>query len=207
MSWKGGSTRAVIFDLFGISTNTVMLAATGQHVGKTTMSLGVFRGLVDKFGHGRVAYCKPLGQRYRDIPLGDGRVHKVDQDVEVMRNQFNLTGSWEDMSPVVFPPGFTRKVVDGEVQTSDLLNRIKDAFTTLASNSDFTLLEGSGHMGVGSIVNLNNAQVAGALGVDVVIIAEGGLGRSFDKLALNKALLEKHGARLRGVILNKVGPG
>eukprot|EP00961_Rhodomonas_salina_P184194 2487229-Rhodomonas_salina.2 len=206
MSWKGTSTRSVIFDLFGITTNTVMLAATGQHVGKTTMSLGVFNGLTQKFGQGKVAYCKPLGQRYREIALGDGTFHKVDQDVEVMRNQFKLTGAWEDMSPVVFPPGFTRKVIDGDIQTHDLLNRIKDAFTTLASTADFTLLEGSGHMGVGSIVNLNNAQVAGALGVDVVIIAEGGLGRSFDQLALNKALLEKHGARLRGVILNKVCP-
>jgi len=193
-------------DLFGITSNTVMLAATGQHVGKTTMSLGVFNGLVDKFGAGRVAYCKPLGQRYREIPLPDGRIHKVDQDVEVMRNHFDLQGNWDDMSPVVFPPGFTRKVIDGDVQTHELLGRIKDAYTTLASKADFTLLEGSGHMGVGSIVNLNNAQVAGALGVDVVIIAPGGLGRSFDELALNKALLEKHGARLRGVILNKVEP-
>ena len=50
---------------------------------------------------------------------------------------------------------------------------------------------------MGSIVNLNNAQVAGALGVDVVMIAPGGLGVSFDQLAMNKALLEKHGAQLR----------
>eukprot|EP00802_Teleaulax_amphioxeia_P012575 Tamp_12618.p3 GENE.Tamp_12618~~Tamp_12618.p3 ORF type:complete len:153 (+),score=25.85 Tamp_12618:679-1137(+) len=110
------------------------------------------------------------------------------------------------MSPVVFPPGFTRKVIDGRVQTGDLLHKIKDSFTALATNSDFTLLEGSGHIGVGSIVNLNNAQVAGALGVDVVMIAPGGLGVSFDQLAMNKALLEKHGAQLRGVILNKVEP-
>ena len=61
MSWKGGNTRAVIQDLFGIHTHTVMLAATGMHVGKTTLSLGVFRGLQSKWGHGRVAYCKPLG--------------------------------------------------------------------------------------------------------------------------------------------------
>jgi dethiobiotin synthetase len=87
-----------------------------------------------------------------------------------------------------------------------LLSRIKDGFTHLATRADFTLLEGSGHMGVGSIANLNNAQVAGALGLEVVIIAPGGLGISFDQLALNKALLEKHGARLRGVILNKVEP-
>ena len=35
--------------------------------------------------------------------------------------------------------------------------------------------------------------MAGALGVDVVMIAPGGLGVSFDQLAMNKALLEKHG--------------
>ena len=77
MSWKGGNTRAVIQDLFGIHTHTVMLAATGMHVGKTTLSLGVFRGLEKKWGHGRVAYCKPLGQRYKDVLLPDGRSIKV----------------------------------------------------------------------------------------------------------------------------------
>jgi phosphate acetyltransferase len=207
MSWKGGSTRAVIQDLFGIHTHTVMLAATGMHVGKTTLSLGVFRGLEAKWGHGRVAYCKPLGQRYKDVLLPDGRTIKVDPDVETVRNFFKLDKfAWEHMSPVVFPPGYTRKVIDGRIQTADLLHKIKDSFTALATNSDFTLLEGSGHIGVGSIVNLNNAQVAGALGVDVVMIAPGGLGVSFDQLAMNKALLEKHGAQLRGVILNKVEP-
>ena len=88
MSWKGGNTRAVIQDLFGIHTHTVMLAATGMHVGKTTLSLGVFRGLQSKWGHGRVAYCKPLGQRYKDILLPDGRAIKVDPDVETVRNYF-----------------------------------------------------------------------------------------------------------------------
>lgn len=82
------------------------------------------------------------------------------------------------MSPVVFPPGYTRSCIDGKVKSEELLNKIKDAFITLAANSDFTLLEGSGHMGVGSIANLNNAQVAGALGLEVVIVAPGGLGVS-----------------------------
>ena len=77
MSWKGGNTRAVIQDLFGINTHSLMLAATGMHVGKTTLSLGVFRGLEKKWGHGRVAYCKPLGQRYKDVMLPDGRTIKV----------------------------------------------------------------------------------------------------------------------------------
>ena len=34
-----------------------------------------------------------------------------------------------------------------------------------------------GHCGVGSIVNLNNAKVASILGADMVLIANGGLGK------------------------------
>lgn len=181
-----------------------MLAATAQHVGKTTVSLGVFSGLLEKWGRGRVAYCKPLGQRYSEIKTPDGRVIKVDKDVQVVRNTFKLHHPWEAMSPVVFPPGYTRKCIDGLISPTDLLNKIKDGFTVLTTSSDFLLMEASGHIGVGSIAGVNNAQIAGALGVDVVIIAPGGLGVSFDQLALNKALLEVHGAHLRGVILNKV---
>lgn len=42
--------------------------------------------------------------------------------------------------------------------------------------------------------------------MDVVCIALGGLGSSFDQLAMNRELLVKHNVRLRGVILNKVNP-
>ena len=36
-----------------------------------------------------------------------------------------------------------------------------------------------------------------SLALECVLIAPGGLGVSFDQLAMNKALLEKHGAQLR----------
>lgn len=42
--------------------------------------------------------------------------------------------------------------------------------------------------------------------MDVVCVALGGLGSSFDQLAMNRELLVKHNVRLRGVILNKVNP-
>lgn len=44
------------------------------------------------------------------------------------------------------------------------------------------------------------------LNMDVVCIALGGLGSSFDQLAMNRELLVKHNVRMRGVILNKVNP-
>ena len=43
---------------------------------------------------------------------------------------------------------------------------------------------------VGSICDINNARVAAEMGVDVVLVCLGGLGSSFDELALNKAMLE-----------------
>ena len=50
----------------------------------------------------------------------------MDPDVETVRNFFKLDKfAWEHMSPVVFPPGFTRKVIDGRVKTGDLLHKIK----------------------------------------------------------------------------------
>ncbi len=53
-------------------------------------------------------------------------VTQVDPDVETVRNFFKLDKfAWEHMSPVVFPPGFTRKVIDGRVKTGDLLHKIK----------------------------------------------------------------------------------
>lgn len=47
----------------------------------------------------------------------------------------------------------------------------------VSSASDVTVCEGTGHCAVGSIVGLNNAKVANILGADMVLIANGGLGR------------------------------
>lgn len=66
------------------------------------------------------------------------------------------------------------------------------------------LFEGTGHCAVGSIVGVNNAQVAALLGADVVLVANGGLGSSFDELELNRIICQHYGVRIAGVILNKV---
>lgn len=110
------------------------------------------------------------------------------------------------MSPVIFPRGFTRDYLDGRTTSSELMHSIQTSVRALAAQSDFVVCEGTGHTGVGSICDLNNAQVARALGLDVVLVALGGLGSSFDELACNKAMLDCHGVRLRGVVLNQVLP-
>ena len=58
----------------------------------------------------------------------------------------------------------------------------------VASTSDVTVLEGTGHVGVGSIIEASNADVAARLGADVVLVANGGIGSAFRGRAENYLL-------------------
>jgi hypothetical protein len=74
------------------------------------------------------------------------------------------------------------------------------------NNPSITICEGTGHVGVGSVVGSGNARVAAELGADIVLVANGGLGRSFDELELNRALCLQYGVNIAGVVINKVQP-
>jgi phosphate acetyltransferase len=174
------------------------VASTGQNIGKTTTCLGLIAGLKKRFK--QVGYLKPVGQEYIETETG---AH-VDKDVPLFSSYFALLDSYEHMSPVLFPKRFTRDYLDGKVDTNDLIQKIKHAYQAISSHYPVTVIEGTGHTGVGSIVGLNNAQVASLLGVPMILIASGGLGSSFDELELNRTQCEKHGVRLIGVILNRV---
>lgn len=175
----------------------VFIAATGQNVGKTTLCLGLIAALRKRYPS--VGFIKPVGQQHLKI---DGI--NVDKDVYLFKEYFHLESSWQDMSPVILPQGFTRDFLDGKIKSEALYKQIEGAFERIASKHPYTLVEGTGHTGVGDIVNLNNAQVAKFLGLDMVIIASGGLGSTLDELALNINMCKQHGVKIRGVILNRV---
>ena len=178
----------------------IFVAATGQNVGKTTTCLGLISGLRKR--HKTVGYIKPIGQEHVETETG---VH-VDKDVLLFRSYFQLQDPYELMSPVLFPRGFTRDYLDGKVSHEELIDKISHAHRAISSIHPVTVVEGTGHTGVGSIVNLNNAQVAAQLNIPLVLIASGGLGSSFDELELNRTQCEKYGARIAGIILNRVLP-
>ncbi|MBI5272679.1 MAG: AAA family ATPase [Chlamydiia bacterium] len=174
------------------------IAATEQNVGKTTTCLGLVAGYKNR--QHTVGYLKPVGQEYVEIETGIS----VDKDVLLFKEYFHLQDSYEEMSPILFPRGFTRDYLDGKVDSKGLSDKILHAFHAISQRNDLTIVEGTGHTGVGSIVNLNNAQVAVLLKTPLILIAPGGLGSSFDDLALNYTQCEKQGARVAGVILNCV---
>lgn len=188
----------------------IFVAATKQHVGKTTTSLAVLSGLQKRFDN--VGFLKPVGQQHVkvDIDADDGQEKHsilVDKDVVLIKEHFNLDNiDYRYMSPVIIPKGYTRRYVDGEISTLDQQREVENAANHISAKSDVTLIEGTGHCAVGSIVGLNNAKVASILGADMVLIANGGLGKAFDELELNRILCEQNNVRIAGVIINKVIP-
>lgn len=176
----------------------IFIAATGQHVGKTTLCLGLIAGLKKRYSS--VGFIKPVGQQH--VKIDDET--NVDKDVILFKKHFSMSSSWKDMSPVIIPSGFTRSFLDGKYSEKTLLEAIDTSFHNIASENDYTIVEGTGHVGVGTIINISNAHVASRLGLDIVLIASGGLGSAHDELSLNICLCQQLGVRVRGVILNRV---
>ncbi len=184
--------------LLNSSTPRVFIAATRQNDGKTTNSLGLLAALQRRFG--RVGYIKPVGQRFVEIDA-----EKIDEDSVLMDRVFRLNCPLVDMSPIAVEPDFTRRYLQS-ANFDALVKRIHKAFDRVAWEKEFVLCEGTGHAGVGSVFDLSNATVARMLKAKVVIVSRGGIGLPIDEVALNRALFEKEGVEVIGVILNKVLP-
>lgn len=179
-------------------TNRIYIAATSQHVGKTTCTLGIFSALREMGYH--VGYCKPVGQEFVD--LGD---LKVDKDALLFARMMNFELSADEHSPVIVGSGLTTAYIDNPVQFH-FKERIINASELLHKKHDIVIYEGTGHPGVGSVIDLSNAQVASALDAGVIMIAEGGIGSTIDDLNVKLSLFREENVKIRGVILNKVLP-
>ena len=178
----------------------VFIAATGQNNGKTTTSLAFYQHLRKIFKP--LSYMKPVGQRTIELQ----RNTSADEDVVLMRRVFNLRRKANFMSPVTVRPGFTRQYLDGKIDNTHIFKTIVEGWNALTSGGSTVIVEGTGHAGVGSIFDANNAQVAKLLGLPVIMVTEGGIGRPLDALSVNLALFDQEGVAVKGVIFNKVQP-
>ena len=174
----------------------IYLAATGMNRGKTTVSLGLLSGLFERGL--TTGFIKPVGQRYAVV---DGI--PADEDAILMKSVFELPDPLSALSPVHIPRGFTKAYINGEV-VEDLAARVRQAHAGVGAGRDLVLIEGTGHAGVGSVVDLSNAQVARMLGAPVLIVSEAGVGRPIDEIVLNRALFEREGVPVVGAVVNKV---
>jgi hypothetical protein len=134
----------------------IFVAATRQHVGKTTTSLAIMAGLQKHFG--KVAFLKPVGQQHVTVPGAVGSQNEtlqVDKDVCLVKEHFHLDHiDYEDMSPVIIPAGYTKRYVDGEISMAKQVDDVLRAMDQLTQRCDVVLCEGTGHCAVGSIVGM-----------------------------------------------------
>ena len=176
----------------------VFIAATKQNDGKTTVSLGLICNFQNKFK--KVAFIKPIGQRYLEE---EGM--KIDEDSVLIEEVCGIKCGLKDMNPIAVEKGFTEKYIS-RPDKKTITKKIQDSFRRVSKNHDMVIVEGTGHAGVGSVFDHSNAAVAKLVGAKAILISSGGIGRPIDEIMLNKALFEREGVKLLGVIINKVLP-
>lgn len=176
----------------------IFVAATKQNDGKTTVSLGLICNFQQRFK--KVGFIKPIGQRYLEE---EGQ--KIDEDSVLIEEVCGIKCGLKDMNPIAVERGFTEKYIARPDEKS-ISRQIKDSYRRVAKGNRMVVIEGTGHAGVGSVFDHSNARVARLLGSKVIIISSGGIGRPIDEVVLNKALFEKEGVKVLGVIVNKVLP-
>ncbi len=108
------------------------------------------------------------------------------------------------MSPVVLPPGMTKRVIDGLLDPESFRERVLHSCAELEKRCDLLIIEGSGHPGVGAVVGLSNARIARMLEAPVLLVTGGGVGNVIDAVALDVALFEKEGVSVRAILPNKL---
>ena len=174
------------------------IAATSQHVGKTTCTLGLMAAIRDR--DCRVSYCKPVGQEWVEQ---NGL--QVDKDALLFARGMDFELNAELHSPVIIGNGVTAAYLDNPSRYT-FNAAITRASRRLQAQNDVVIYEGTGHPGVGSVCDVSNAQVAQLLGAPVVMIVEGGIGSTIDQLNMNLALFRERRVPVRGIIVNKTRP-
>ncbi|MBN2357524.1 AAA family ATPase [candidate division KSB1 bacterium] len=175
----------------------LFVAASGQDAGKTTTCIGLFN-LFHSMGF-KTGFIKPVGQSYVEV---DDLI--VDKDSLLMKVVYDLEDDLQWMSPVIIPSGFTTDYIKNRQKYGHLQDKIVEGFEMVARDKDVVIVEGTGHAGVGSIINLSNATVAKLIGASAILVAHGGIGSSIDEVTLNAALFQQQGVEIIGVVINKV---
>ena len=176
----------------------IFVAATSQHIGKTTTTLGLVKSFAKQGVN--VGYCKPVGQQYVNI-----QQHKVDKDTVLFSDLIGFDIDPTLHSPVIFSKGTTEKILDDN-HSLGFEPMIIHAKKELNKAHELSIFEGTGHPGVGTIAELSNARVAKLVDACVIMVVEGGIGSTIDMLNMTTSLFREEGVDILGVIVNKVIP-
>jgi dethiobiotin synthetase len=164
------------------------ITGTDTGVGKTLVACA----LLHAFAH---AGHRAVGMK----PVAAGAVRHaaglINEDVEQLRAAGNVTAASALINPYCFEPAIAPHIAAAQAGITIDLERVVRAYALLAAGADRVVVEGAG----GFCVPLNSrettADVAGLLGLPVVLVVGVRLG------CLNHALLTAQAIRARGLKL------
>ncbi len=174
------------------------IAGTQRDVGKTTLSVGLShqfrqRGL-------RVGYIKPLGQRASKVAN-----QSLHDDAVVVSKVLGDPSHTQAEIALALPKGRVEKEIFA-LNTTELTDKIAKFCDDLQKEHDVVIIEGMGHVAMGSCIGVSGATAAKIAGAKSILVTGGGIGKTIDEIALCESFLKSNGVDFLGVIINKVWP-
>ena len=114
------------------------VAATNQHVGKTTSTLGLIHAL--KANNIDTGYCKPVGQEF--VELEQEGFPRVDKDTMLFSKVMKFDIEPKIHSPIIIGKGATAKFLDYP-ENYDLESLVYNAANELERRHEMVVYEGT----------------------------------------------------------------
>ncbi|MDX1521790.1 MAG: phosphate acetyltransferase [Anaerolineae bacterium] len=178
-------------------TNSLYIATTEPHSGKSLVSLGIAELLLRKTK--KVGVFRPV--------VGARSVHQRDKNIDLLLSHFDLDLNYEDTYAFL-----RREAVNliGQGRYDDVLDTIIQKYKALESQCDFVLSIGSDLEASGTAFEFNiNADIAKNLGSPVLIVGNAANREvtaviNAIRVALD-AFLER-GCQVLGIVVNRAEP-
>ena len=174
--------------------NTLLVTSTDDGIGKTAITLALARR-AKQAGYD-VGYMKPKGTRLQSA-VGKTR----DEDPMLARELLDLDAEMHEMEPIVYSPTFIQEAIRAREDPDELRQQVVENFEDLSEDKDLMIVEGSGDLATGSIVDLNDGDVAEALDARVLLVS------GYESVATTDEVLDcarRIDDRLSGVVFNAV---
>ncbi|NOR41873.1 MAG: dethiobiotin synthase [Gammaproteobacteria bacterium] len=173
----------------------VFITGTGTEVGKTFVAVEIARQLTQR--KVTVIPKKPIESGC--IRQGD---ELIPQDALALKNAANYSGSLSDVCPYRFEPPIS------PVRAAHLANKVlttEQLFSICLQGSEdgFLLIEGAGGFYSPLAENGLNADLAVALQLPVLLVADDKLG-SLSQVLLNAEAIQMRGLQIAGVVMNNL---
>lgn len=167
----------------------IVMASMRRSAGKTGIIAGIAAAMKLKAG-----YMKPMGDRllYQKKRLWD-------YDAALMARIWSLKDDPENMTL-----GFEQAKLRFMYDSTSLKKRLEETAATMGTGKDVLFIEGGPDLSFGSSVNLDADAVARMLDARLVLVLGGTDDQVSDDLAFLKSHVEATGAKVAGVIINRV---